>query len=82
MSLEIVWATQFRFCFSLPTAPSPQNKTAGPQVQKYYPPAHTSAQVCTAYILVKTQATKRKQSKSSDEYIRVCLSIYPGEPQI
>lgn len=71
MSLGIVWATQFRSCFS---PPSPQNKTAGPR-SKSIIRLHTSAQVCTAYILVKTQATKRKQSKSSEEYIRVCLYI-------
>lgn len=46
MSLGIVWATQFRSCFS---PPSPQNKTAGPQVQKYYPPAHLSPSLHCIY---------------------------------
>lgn len=75
MSLGIVWATQFRSCFS-PLQPSaPKTKLQAPRSKSIIIRLHTSAQVCTAYFLVKTQATKRKQSKSSEEYIRVCLYI-------
>lgn len=57
-----------------PQPPAPKTKLQAPR-SKSIIRLHTSAQVCTAYILVKTQATKRKQSKSSEEYIRVCLYI-------